>query len=266
MNVEDQLAVCSWSLQPGDLDDLHAKLDAVGLRRVQLCLDPFVEGGWDVGGLRDVGPVSGMVTCVGEDYSSIAAIHRTGGVVPDETWPATRDRIEKAAPIAADLGIKLVTLHAGFIPANARDPIFGKVRDRLNEAADLLAGRGVGLGLETGQESAGELSALLDALGRDDVGVNFDPANMLLYGSGDPTEALKALRPRVVQVHVKDAKASREPGVAWGEEVVVGTGEVDWPAFFDALGDYGGALPIEREAGDSRVEDVRAAADFIRGL
>ncbi|HIA27537.1 MAG TPA: hypothetical protein EYN79_05370, partial [Planctomycetes bacterium] len=88
---------------------------------------------------------------------------------------------------------------------------------------------GVKLALETGQESAATLEGALEALGRSDVGVNFDPANMILYGMGNPVEALVRLAPRVAQIHIKDALASEVAG-EWGSEVVVGTGEVDWQA------------------------------------
>ncbi|MEM6560688.1 MAG: sugar phosphate isomerase/epimerase family protein [Planctomycetota bacterium] len=265
MELADRLAVCSWSLQPGDVAELLGSLDDVGIRRVQLHLDPFAEDGWDADALGGIDCVSGMVTCVGEDYSTIAAIHRTGGVVPDETWPATRDRMAACAPIAQKLGIKLVTFHAGFIPDDTGGALFAKLRERIAESADIFTAAGAEIALETGQESAATLNAFLDALGRDDVGVNFDPANMLLYGSGDPIEALRALRPRVKQVHLKDAIASGEPG-QWGSEVPVGEGEVDWPAFFAELADYHGPLPIEREAGEKQVEDIRTAATFVGNL
>jgi len=94
--------------------------------------------------------------------------------------------------------------------------------------------------------------------------VNFDPANMILYGMGDPISALKKLMPYVVQVHIKDATPAASAG-QWGAEVVVGTGKVDWKSFFAALseGGFSGDLSIEREAGDSRVNDVAIAREFI---
>ncbi|MEM8875006.1 MAG: sugar phosphate isomerase/epimerase family protein [Planctomycetota bacterium] len=264
MNLAERLAVCSWSLQPSDAADLRRQLDAVDIRRVQMHLDPFAEDGWDVGGLDGIECVSGMVTCVGEDYSTIAAIHRTGGVVSDETWPATRERMAACAPIAGQLGIELVTFHAGFIPEDPAVPLFGKLLDRIGEVTQLFGEHGCRIALETGQESADTLMGFLDKLGAD-VRVNFDPANMLLYGSGDPIAALKQLRPRIAQVHLKDAIPSGTTG-EWGTEVPVGEGKVDWAAFFAELSDYQGALPIEREAGVKRVEDIRTAAAFVRNL
>ena len=267
----NRLAVCSWSLQPESCADLIEKVRATGLTRVQLHLNPIATGeaGWvdaasDLAA-ADIAVVSGMLTCVGEDYSSIAAIERTGGIVPDATWRETRAQAAAAVPIARDLGLRLVTLHAGFIPHEPANPLRKTVMHRLAEVADLYAAIGCAIALETGQESAAALLSLLDELGRNDVGVNFDPANMLLYGSGDPIAALQQLAPRVRQAHLKDAVASHQPGIEWGQEVPVGEGQVDWPAFFTALQTAGfdGDCCVEREAGDQRIEDVRTAAEFV---
>jgi sugar phosphate isomerase/epimerase len=99
------------------------------------------------------------------------------------------------------------------------------------------------------------------------VGVNFDPANMILYDKGDPIAALRVLGPWLKQCHIKDATRTKTPGT-WGNEVVAGTGEVDWPAFFRTLGELGftGNLCIEREAGSQRVADITAARQLIEKL
>ena len=99
----------------------------------------------------------------------------------------------------------------------------------------------------------------------DHAGVNFDPANMILYGMGDPVEALRALLPHVLQVHVKDATPTAEPGT-WGAEVPAGTGAVDWPAFFAVLSGAGRPidLMIEREAGGTRVADIATARELVQ--
>jgi sugar phosphate isomerase/epimerase len=265
------LAVCSWSLGPASAPDLVRLLGECGLDRVQLGLDPLAANakGWQETRLvlNDAGVtvVSGMIGSVGEDYSTIARIRETGGVVPDATWPQTLENARRSAALAGGMGLKLVTLHAGFIPEDEHDPIFSKVVDRVGELADLFAGHGSAVALETGQESAAGLMAFLDAIGRDDVGVNFDPANMLLYGSGEPIAALRQLMPRVKQVHLKDATASPETD-AWGTEVPVGRGEVAWVDFFATLREagYAGDMVIEREAGPSRVADVRTAVEVAR--
>lgn len=272
-NLSGRLAVCSWSLQPGDPQDLIAKLRAVGLARVQLALDPLREQpavwGRAAEQLRAAGitVVSGMFGCVGEDYTTLESIRRTGGLVPDATWPQNWQNIQTTAALAQSLGLKLVTFHAGFLPHDSGDPGFAKLKSRLEQVAEVFAARGIALGLETGQETAAALRQFLETLARPNVGVNFDPANMILYDKGNPIEALRVLAPWIRQVHLKDARRTRVPGT-WGEEVVLGTGEVDWPAFFRALDEIGfnGDLCIEREAGNQRVADIRAAREFVERL
>jgi sugar phosphate isomerase/epimerase len=130
--------------------------------------------------------------------------------------------------------------------------------------ADAFADHGVRVALETGQESAMTMLEALADLGRPEVGVNFDPANMILYGMGDPVAALRLLAGRVAQVHIKDAVPSPTPG-RWGSERRAGEGAVEWPAFFGVLAEsrLDGDLVIEREGGESRVDDVIAARRLI---
>lgn len=269
--LKEHLGICSWSLHATDADDLVKQLSAVGLAKVQLALGPVRDepDKWKNVGrkLADAGMkiVSGMVGTVGEDYSTIEAIRRTGGLVPDDTWPQSLEVMKKSAPVAAGLGVKQVSFHAGFIPADKENPSFNKVVDRLGKVADVFKEFGCDIFLETGQEAAPTLQRCLKTLNRPEVGVNFDPANMLLYRSGDPIEAMKLLLPYIVQFHIKDAIRSEADG-QWGREVAVGTGEVDWAAFFQVLKDNNwnrGNLVIEREAGDQRVADIRQAQNNL---
>ena len=107
----------------------------------------------------------------------------------------------------------------------------------------------------------------LRKLGRSNVGVNFDPANMLLYDSGESINALRTLWPWVKQCHIKDAHRPKSPGT-WGEEVPAGAGQVDWKQFFAALreGQFQGWCAIEREAGTERVRDIVRAKEFVEAL
>jgi sugar phosphate isomerase/epimerase len=267
-----RLGVCSWSLRPTGPEDLAAKINACGVRGVQLALDPVRRGAWDERQTRGaldaagVSVLSGMMEMAGEDYSTLDTIKRTGGVRPDATWPENLAAASKNAELARRLGIELVTFHAGFLPHDAAEPERATLMQRLRDLADAFGERGVRVAFETGQETAQTLLEALDELDHDNIGVNFDPANMILYGMGDPVEALRRLSAYVAQVHIKDALPTGTPGT-WGSEVVAGTGAVDWSAFFEVLSEK---LPdvdllIEREAGESRVEDVRAAAAMVRG-
>ena len=271
-NLIQNLAVCSWSLQPKDTPDLVSMVKSLGLSRVQLALNDHrgSAGGAAIGSeLRDAGIeiVSGMFGTVGEDYSSLEAIQKTGGVVPDEHWEANLAIARDVVAASKSLGLDLVSFHAGFLPEDAADPDYAKLIERLRTLATLFADDGIKLAFETGQEEASILAAFLDDLAAPNVGVNFDPANMILYAKGDPVEGLKVLLPYLQQIHIKDAILTDTPG-EWGSEVVVGSGEVDWKAFLEVLDDanYKGALVIEREAGDDRVADILAAKKYLESI
>jgi L-ribulose-5-phosphate 3-epimerase len=268
----DNLAVCSWSLRPEDPADLVEMVRSLGLSQVQLALNAHrgSAGGAAIGAvLAEAGIriASGMFGTEGEDYSTLETIRQTGGVVPDETWEANQAIAKNAVETARALGLNLVSFHAGFLPEDPADPDYAKLTERLRTLAVLFADAGIDLAFETGQEEAEILSRFLDDLAAPNVGVNFDPANMILYGKGDPVAGLRTLLPYLKQVHIKDAVATSEPGT-WGSEVVVGTGEVDWPAFLGVLEEagYAGALVIEREAGDARVAEILAAKQHLESV
>ena len=268
--LTDRLAVCSWSVQPSSPQELAARLEDIGIHRVQLALDPLRENPkvWDAteACFRDKGisVVSGMFGCVGEDYSTLQSIRDTGGLAPDSTWEQNRRNIRATVPIARRLGLKLLAFHAGFLPHDESDPNFGKMLGRLSEVADVFADAGMKLGFETGQETAPVLLEVLQKLNKKNVGVNFDPANMILYDKGNPIEALRVLGGWVRQVHIKDAVRTKVAGT-WGEEVPVGTGQVDWRAFIATLNAHNSTcdLVIEREAGQQRVADIRFARQTL---
>ncbi len=272
-SLSERLAVCSWSLQPASPADLVAKLESTGIRRVQLALDPLRDSpkAWgktaDLFRKKGITIVSGMFGCVGEDYSTLETIRLTGGLASDATWEENWTNMRTTAALAQQLGLKLVTFHAGFLPHKEKDPNFRKMLRRLTETADVFKAAGIELGLETGQETAPVLVQLLQQLQRPNVGVNFDPANMILYDKGNPIAALRGLGPWIRQVHIKDARRTKVPGT-WGEEVAAGTGEVDWQAFFATLRElnYTGDFVIEREAGSQRGADIRTAREMVAKL
>ncbi|HTL17587.1 MAG TPA: sugar phosphate isomerase/epimerase family protein [Patescibacteria group bacterium] len=275
MNQHDltqRLGVCSWSLQPIDLRDLIAKVKATGIRRLQLALDPLRESPaqWqdlpDLFAKESISILSGMFGCAGEDYSTLESIRLTGGIAPDVTWERNWKHIQATAALAQSLGLKLVTFHAGFLPHDDRDQNFPKMIQRLNEVADIFDRAHIAVGLETGQETADVLASVLQKLNRRNIGVNFDPANMILYDKGDPIQALQLLGQWIRQVHIKDATRTKVSGT-WGEEVPAGTGEVVWTKFFAALKklNFSGPIVIEREAGTKRIEDIRRAKEVVEG-
>jgi L-ribulose-5-phosphate 3-epimerase len=270
MRMSERVGVCSWSLAAADAAELTGRILATGVRAVQLALDPVRLRVMTVDDVHleleraGIALVSGMMAMAGEDYSTLSSIRATGGVVPDGTWAENERAARVNAAIARELNIPLVTFHGGFVPEEGGHSGRTILLERLRRITEIFAEQDIRVALETGQESAQTLLALLDELGDHGIGVNFDPANMILYGMGDPVEALRQLGPRVVQVHIKDALPTSVPG-EWGREVPVGDGAVDWPAFFATLRESAPASPliIEREEGDDRVADIRRAATFV---
>lgn len=268
-----RLAVCSWSLQPTDPANLVQQLQAIGIHRVQIDLDPLRENPAVWGGIQDVFAkagitmVSGMFRTVGEDYTTLETIRRTGGVVPDETWDQNWQNLQITVKNAQKLGLPLVMFHAGFLPHDPKDPTFAKLVERIRKIARLFATHDITLCFETGQESASSLKSFLEQLNEPNVAVNFDPANMLLYNNGDPIQALRTIGRWVKSSHIKDANVTKVPGT-WGDEVTVGTGEVNWAAFFEAMGEinFPGYCCFEREAGNQRLADIRTGRQFIEKL
>jgi len=270
----DQIGVCSWSLQATSPQDLAEKVKAVGVKKVQLGLVPHRDdhGTWDgaqeILGASGIEIVSGMFSTIGEDYTTPATIRRTGGVVLDGYWEENLKLAAGAAASAAAMKLPTVTVHAGFLPHDPKDPEFDKLSGRVLKLVEIFGEQGVSLLLETGQESATTLLTFLDEMkkrGAATLGVNFDPANMILYDMDEPIEALRRLVPYVQQVHVKDARRTKVKG-DWGEEVVVGTGEVDWVEFVRILAEAGftGDYIFEREAGADRVGDIAKGIEHLK--
>jgi L-ribulose-5-phosphate 3-epimerase len=275
MNIAGHdIGVCSWSLHPKDMGDLIAQVKAAGLSHIQLGLAGLSvltdqNKQQSVGQLKSSGVTltGGMVGFAGEDYSTIAKIRQSGGFVPDDDWPNRRAITEKAARLGRELRVPHISAHVGFVPHKSADAKqYQKIVDRVREIADWFDQFNLSLLMETGQEKAEELLEFLHDLHRDNVGINFDPANMILYGAGDPIAAIRTLGEHIKHVHVKDAKASARPGEEWGEEVPFGTGEVDVRKFLDTLGgiNYQGPLCIEREAGNQRLADVKFAVESLK--
>ena len=266
--MKTRIGVCSWSLQPTSPADLVAKVKACGLSRVQLALNPLQRGDWDEGetvaalAAGEIELESGMLQTHGEDYTSLVTIRETGGVRQDRYWRKNIEAARETALLAQRLGLGLVTFHAGFLPEDPADPERIKMIRRLREFCEIFSAVDVKLGLETGQESASTLLEVLQDLDHPAAGVNFDPANMVLYGMGEPQAALEELREHVLQIHIKDAQPSNHRD-EWGLEVRVGSGAVNWPPFVALARKLGVALMIEREAGEQRVADITAARKLI---
>jgi sugar phosphate isomerase/epimerase len=194
------------------------------------------------------------ISCVfggfeGESYADIPTVKETVGLVPLATRAARIAEIKEIADFARRLGVDVVGLHIGFVPHDADDPDYHAIIAAARDICDHAASQDQSIHLETGQEPADVLLRFLDDVDRETLFINFDPANMILYGVGEPIEALEKLGSRVRSVHCKDATWSDEPGVSWGAEVPLDEGAVGMETSLRTLQKigYSGPLTIERE-------------------
>ncbi len=208
---------------------------------------------------------------VGEDYSNVPTVQATVGLVPAGTRAERIARTKAVSDVARKLGIDSVACHIGFIPEAPDDHTYSELREVTRNVCDYCANNGQSFTLETGQEPAKVLLRFIEDVGRKNLKINFDPANMILYGTGDPLDALELLGKHVVSVHCKDADwPSMDTPGALGVERALGEGSVDFPGFFSKLKEtgYRGVLSIEREGAEpeERVRDIRQAVVFLERL
>ncbi len=176
----------------------------------------------------------------------------------------------------------IVTTHIGVVPEDKNHPRYRVMQDACGELARYADSAGAKFAVETGPETAVNLKAFLDSLRSRGVSVNLDPANLVMVTGDDPVAAVHTLKDYIVHTHAKDGKNLyyREPEKVYGivfteklespsfEEVPLGEGGVDFPAYLDALREIGykGFLTIEREVGEQPEEDIGKAVTFLRKL
>lgn len=207
----------------------------------------------------------------GEDYADIPAVQRTVGFIPRATREAREKRTIEASDFAAALGVKSIACHIGFVPEDHADPDYIAVREMVRRICAHAEGHGQTFALETGQETADALLGFLEDARCPNLKINFDPANMVLYGSGDPIEAFEKLAAHVVSVHAKDGDwpPAYRPG-ALGTERPLGQGAIGITRFVEALkrARYTGSVNVEREIEDQaqRIADIGTAVRLLRSL
>lgn len=209
-----------------EADDYRQRLQALGIEVTA------VFGGFD-----------------GESYADIPTVQQTIGLVPRATRDARLAEMKQISDFARFLGCDVIALHLGFVPEDSTDPEYQAVIEVTQDLCRYAKGNNQALHLETGQETAPALKQFISDCDCDNLFVNFDPANMILYGCGEPIEALKHLGPLVRSVHCKDGKWAAKPGEEWGEEVPLGEGDVGMETYLRTLKEIGyeGPLTVERE-------------------
>lgn len=207
----------------------------------------------------------------GESYADIPTVEETVGLVPEQTRIARLKEMKEISDFATELNCDVIALHLGFVPHDTSCDVYHQSLDVARDLCGHAKSNGQNVHLETGQETADGLVQFIADTECDNLFVNFDPANMILYGAGEPIEALSKIGKLVRSVHCKDATWAKAPGVDWGAEVPLGEGAVDIKKYLETLKSigYDGPLTIEREIPEEPVRqkaEIQHAFDLLEKL
>lgn len=192
----------------------------------------------------------------------------TLGLVPEEYRAERVQTLCNGADFAHWLGLTDVITHMGFVPENPNDPNFLPFCDAVRTVAQHLQKNGQYLLFETGQETPVTLLRCFETVGTDNLGVNLDTANLILYGKANPVDALDVIGKYVRNLHAKDGFYPTD-GTHLGAEARLGDGKVDFPALFAGLKKlgYDGAVTIEREiSGEQQTKDILHARAYLQEI
>lgn len=215
----------------------------------------------------------------GESYADVPTVQQTVGFIPQQYREEREKRTYEVVDATAAMGVPIFACHIGFVPEDHADADYIAVRDMVRRICDYCAKYGITFALETGQEPAETLLHFLEDVKRDNLKLNFDPANLILYGTSEPIAALRLVGKHVVSVHSKDGNWPAEPGTL-GTEMPLGQGSVGMANFVNTLKEVGyrGPLTIEREvsleqdmndrhqAKLAHVDDIKAAIALLDSL
>ncbi len=200
-----------------------------------------------------------------------------------ELNPELIDKSKRILELAKELGTDVVTTHIGVVPNDPGHDRYKIMQEACHVLAEYADSMEAHFAIETGPETASVLKGFLDSLGSRGVAVNLDPANLVMVTGDDPVQAVYTLKDYIVHTHAKDGIRifEKDPEMIYGvkmdalshlgkayQELPLGEGKVDFPAYLAALEDIGykGFLTIERECGENPEKDIRKAADFLRSI
>jgi len=255
-------------------EETQKQLTDFGLRVIQLGVPPSLDCiaavvDWKAALERSPIMITAAVcSYADEDYSDLATVHESVGFTAERYRAERIARTKEVSRFAQNLGVGAVSCHIGFIPADSSQRLYIELVDVARALCDAAAANEQNFVLETGQESAKVLLDFLGHVNRPNLKINFDPANMILYGSGDPLEALALLQSHVLSVHCKDGRAPIHGSGMLGQECALGDGEVDFPGLLHLLKQigYSGALMIEREETNraQKILDIHLAIERLK--
>ena len=192
----------------------------------------------------------------------------TLGLVPMDYRFERMEELKRGSDFAKKIGVENVATHVGFLPETPNTAEYHSLVCAIREVAQHVKDNGQYFMFETGQETPVTLRRTIEDIGLDNLGINLDPANLILYGKANPVDALDVFGEYVMDIHAKDGKYPTD-GKNLGEETPLGEGKVNFPLFIKRLKEvgYDGTLIIEREIfGDKQIEDIKKAKKLLEEL
>lgn len=192
----------------------------------------------------------------------------TLGLVPTAYRYRRLEILKKGSDFAKIAGVDSITTHVGFIPENPNDPVYSDLIVTIIDLIRYCKSNEQYFCFETGQETPVTLLRTIEDIGEYNIGINLDPANLIMYGKANPVDALDVFGKYVRGVHAKDGEYPTT-GRELGKEKSLGTGKVNYPLFIFKLKSLGykGALTIEREiTGPKQIEDIKKAIELLNTL
>ena len=192
----------------------------------------------------------------------------TLGLVPECYRFQRMQELMEGSDFAKMLGVDKVATHVGFMPENPSTEHYHAVVAAIRVVASHCKANGQNFLFETGQETPVTILRVIEDSGCDNLGVNLDPANLIMYGKANPVDALDVIGKYVYDVHGKDGKYPT-CGKQLGPETPIGEGAVNFPAFIGRLKElgYDGTITIEREiSGEEQKRDILKAKEILEGL
>ena len=192
----------------------------------------------------------------------------TLGIVPSAYRFIRCKELQNGSDFAKKIGVKNVITHLGFIPEVPTSTEYFEVLATVKKLVQYMDGNGQNFLFETGQETPVTLKRLIEDTGMKNVGINLDPANLIMYGKANPVDALEVFGEYVMGVHAKDGKYPTNINEL-GHETRIGEGKVNFPAFIAKLKEvgYDGAVTIEREiSGEKQIKDIKASITYLNEL
>ncbi len=192
----------------------------------------------------------------------------TIGIVPPEYREMRTKELLAGANFASKFGARAIVTHLGFLPENPKDPQYPEIVNTVKRIATRCQELGIEFWFETGQETPVTLLRLIEDVGLENLGINLDPANLILYGKANPVDALDVFGKYVKSLHIKDGFYPTN-GRELGKEAIPGKGKVNFPALINGLKslNFKGDLIIERELkGGDADRDILSTIKYLESM